>query len=48
MVWIAFLICCFVALGMSTRLSEHAKKTVLFLVIGVTLGVVFIGFRGDG
>jgi hypothetical protein len=48
MVWIAFLICCFVALGVSTGLSERAKKAVLFLVISGTIGVVFIGFHGSG
>ena len=48
MLWIAFLICCFVALGASVRLSERARQTLLFVVIGATLGVVAIGFRGAG
>lgn len=48
MIWVGFLIACFVMIGASTRLPEARKRALLFAAVITTLGIVFVGFGRTG
>jgi hypothetical protein len=44
MIWIAFLIIAFMAIGLGRRASGGRRHLLVFIVTAVTLGIVYLTF----